>query len=119
MKVLLGDKGLGKSWQRKYEPTTKCVHCGGVSRIGFVAYEEGKEDGPFVCELHPNESGPCLHRHGPKGHEPLPKAARAKALAKRREIKKRGGGLWLHDCCAVAVYFCTRCLEATAEYTQG
>ena len=29
------------------------------------------------------------------------------------------GGYWLHDCCAVAVYFCRRCLNPTALYNQG
>ena len=29
------------------------------------------------------------------------------------------GGLWLHDCCCVAVYFCLDCLEPTALYNQG
>ena len=29
------------------------------------------------------------------------------------------GGYWLHDCVAVAVYFCRECLEATALYNQG
>jgi len=26
---------------------------------------------------------------------------------------------WLHDCCAVAVYFCEGCLEPTALYNQA
>ncbi len=29
------------------------------------------------------------------------------------------GGLWLHDRCAVAVYFCRDCLNPTALYNQG
>ena len=29
------------------------------------------------------------------------------------------GDLWLHDACAVAVYFCKECLEPTAEYNQA
>ena len=29
------------------------------------------------------------------------------------------GALWLHDCCAVAVYFCKECLETTALYNQA
>jgi len=32
---------------------------------------------------------------------------------------KGKGSLWLHDCCAVAVYFCRECLEPTALYNQG
>jgi hypothetical protein len=30
-----------------------------------------------------------------------------------------GSGYWLHDACAVAVYFCKDCLEPTADYNQG
>ncbi len=33
--------------------------------------------------------------------------------------KPKGDGLWLHDCCAVAVYFCRSCLETTSLYNQG
>jgi len=29
------------------------------------------------------------------------------------------GNYWLHDVCAVAVYFCKDCLETTALYNQG
>ena len=29
------------------------------------------------------------------------------------------GGYWLHDCCAIAVYFCKECLDTTALYNQG
>ena len=29
------------------------------------------------------------------------------------------GGYWLHDACAVAVYFCKECLETTALYNQA
>lgn len=29
------------------------------------------------------------------------------------------GGYWLHDVCAVAVYFCTECLNVTALYNQA
>lgn len=27
--------------------------------------------------------------------------------------------LWLHDSCAVAVYFCRKCLSTTSEYNQA
>lgn len=30
-----------------------------------------------------------------------------------------GGKAWLHDACAVAVYFCEKCLDTTALYNQG
>ena len=29
------------------------------------------------------------------------------------------GKMWLHDSCAVAVYFCEKCLEPTALYNQA
>ena len=29
------------------------------------------------------------------------------------------GNAWLHDCCAVAVYFCRKCLSPMALYNQG
>lgn len=29
------------------------------------------------------------------------------------------GGCWLHDCCAVAIYFCRECLKPTALYNQA
>jgi hypothetical protein len=32
---------------------------------------------------------------------------------------KGEGNFWLHDCCAVAVYFCEDCLEPTALYNQA
>lgn len=32
---------------------------------------------------------------------------------------KGDGEYWLHDCCAVAVYFCKDCLNTTAEYNQA
>lgn len=30
-----------------------------------------------------------------------------------------GIGYWVHDACAVAVYFCKQCLETTARMNQG
>lgn len=87
MQVILGKDGLGNTWQKRFEETEKCVHCGEISRIGFVAYEhpEAEPDGPWICDMHRNE----------------------------RDSK------WLHDCCCVAVYFCTKCLETTSKYNQG
>ncbi len=89
MKVLLGKEGLEMSWQAEFPETVQCVHCGGLARIGFVAYEGMEEDnkeGPLVRDLHQNEG------------------------------KDR---LWLHDCCAAAVYFCVVCLNTTALYNQA
>ena len=34
-------------------------------------------------------------------------------------LMSEGGPAWMHDACAVAVYFCTKCLEPTALANQG
>jgi formate dehydrogenase maturation protein FdhE len=90
MQFELGPEGLPKSWQKEFEPETACIHCGGKSRIGFVAHEgmngERLPYRSYVCSLHPNEGK---------------------------------GNFWLHDVVAVAVYFCKECLEPTAKYTQA
>jgi len=96
MKVTLGKKGLKYTWQTPFKEKTKCVHCGGVARIGFVAHEA----------LDPVERYPER-----KGRE----------LRYVVDIHSNGGKgkYWLHDVCAVAVYFCQDCLQPTAEYNQA
>lgn len=37
----------------------------------------------------------------------------------RQKPKLGGRKLWLHDCCAIAIYFCENCLNPTALYNQG
>lgn len=89
MKVALGKEGLKKTWQAEFLETTKCCRCEGEARIGFVAHEGMDAE---------DRKGPHLcgmHRNEGKG------------------------GYWLHDCVAVAVYFCRECLETTALYNQG
>ena len=89
MKVTIGEKGLECSWQKKFPKTTKCCRCGGTSRIGFVAHERMDKT---------SDEGPRVCGLHPNKGE---------------------GNLWLHDCCAVAVYFCRMCLRPTALYNQG
>jgi len=58
MKVTIGKKGLNKTWQQEHPEETKCVHCKGIARIGFVAHERIEEKLPleeYVCSLHTNE----------------------------------------------------------------
>ncbi|MEA2104190.1 MAG: hypothetical protein U9P79_06080 [Candidatus Cloacimonadota bacterium] len=93
MKVTLGKEGLEKTWQERFPKETKCVHCGGIARIGFVAHEGIDEKviyprdfKQFVTDFHDNEGK---------------------------------GGYWPHDCCAVAVYFCKECLNTTALWNQA
>ncbi len=89
MEITLGKKGLKKTWQAEFPEITKCCKCGGEARIGFVAHEKMSDN---------DNEGPfvaALHPNEGKGN------------------------FWLHDCCAVAVYFCKDCLKPTALYNQG
>lgn len=54
--VQLGRAGLKDSWQAPFPKTTKCVHCGGGARIGFVTKENQGEDS-YVSDLRKND--PC------------------------------------------------------------
>ena len=47
--------------------------------------------------------------------EPYPNEPAVCALHKN----EGKGGYWLHDLCAVAVYFCKECLGTTALYNQA
>lgn len=94
MKVELGKEGLTKTWQKDFPEETTCVHCSGNSRIGFVAHEVGDE--------------------GKDSDASLPPAYVCQINEQGKDDK-----LWLHDLCAVAVYFCEKCLFPTALYNQG
>jgi hypothetical protein len=89
--VIIGKEGLTRSWQKDFPETTECVHCHGESRIGFVVFESQSKD----AQEH-EQFVYSLHSNDPKGE-----------------------GYWLHDRCAVAVYFCKKCLNTTALYNQG
>ena len=91
MEFTLGKEGLDATWQDNFPKTTECVHCQGESRIGFVAHEGMTEEEHLLKVKFVCE----LHNNEGKG------------------------GYWLHDCCAVAVYFCRECLETTALYNQA
>jgi hypothetical protein len=90
MQVTIGKEGLTKSWQGDFPETNECPYCKGEARIAFVGHEGlDKQSG----------EGPyvcSLHKNNPEGE-----------------------GYWLHDACAVAVYFCKKCLEVSGRYTQG
>ncbi len=90
MEVTIGREGLDKSWQDEFPEETKCCRCEGIARIALVAHE-----GLGGKESKPGKSVASLHRNEGKG------------------------GYWLHDYCAVAVYFCRDCLESTALYNQA
>ena len=97
MEVTLGEEGLSKSWQDEFPKETVCCRCGGESRIGFVAHEAMSKNDEAVYPRDFNQFVCDLHKNE----------------------SSDGGDYWLHDCCAVAVYFCTKCLETTALYNQG
>jgi len=90
MLVSVGEGCEKSTYQEPFETECKCVHCGGVARLGFVAYESNKEGID-------DKSVP---------------------LYKLRENGGKGD-YWLHDFCAVAVYFCRECLKPTADYNQA
>jgi len=91
MMVSIGEEGLDDSWKESFPPTTKCVHCRAEARVAFVA-SEGLIDG-----FNDKKRKRCvcdLHDNEPD-----------KA--------------WVQEAIAVAVYFCTSCLEPTALYNQA
>ncbi len=101
MKVTIGKEGLNKTWQADFPETTTIIQhqrrggqgelCDGEARIAFVAHEGGVGQG-------------C-------GDGPF--------VCDLHENKYDEGEAWLHDCCAVAVYFCKKCLRPLALYNQG
>jgi len=96
MKVTLGREGCKKTWQAEFPETTACVYCQGESRIGFVAHEGMDDDDREIWTRDYVQFVSDLHKN-----------------------EYSEGGYWLHDYCAVAVYFCKDCLNPTALYNQG
>ena len=97
--VIIGKAGLHNSHQAPFPETTQCCRCNGTSRIGFT-----------VCEMpeHPGDEKKCLSEDFVCNlHQNFPHAIDDE------------NGYWLHDCVAVAVYFCKDCLETTALYNQA
>ncbi len=99
MQVSIGEQGLIKTHQAPFSKTVKCAHCFGDSTHAFTAHE-GLSGSPKLDGSQNEGQGPAarvyhLHPNGGKGK------------------------LWPHDCCAVAIYLCRDCLEATAIFNQG
>lgn len=93
--VTIGKDGLSESWQAPFPETTDCVHCKKEARVGFVV-KESRSDEPRKAGEGPEAFVSHMHPNDPDGE-----------------------GYWLHDACAVAVYFCKKCLNPTAIYNQG
>jgi len=89
--IWLGKTGVKATQQEEFPKVTKCVHCKKEAKIAMTVCET-IEDGKVIVA--------GLYRKG-KGKDKL-----------------KQGDLWLHDYCAVSVYFCTSCLEPTALYNQ-
>ena len=96
MKVYLAFQGKNEpdirnlSWQEEFPKTVKCVQ--------------------------KNCKGEC--RLGFIAYEAGRKGTKEKFLCEIYENMK-DNKLWPHDCVAVAVYFCEKCLEVTALYNQA
>lgn len=90
--VTIGDQGRLESWQEPFPPTTECVHCQGEARFAFTAFEDRNRPGVGHWQNFVKD----MHKNDPDGK-----------------------GFWLHDCCAVAVYFCKVCGKPTALYNQA
>ncbi len=86
------DKTRQYSWQAEFPRNVKCVQrgCGGECRLGFVAHE--------MNEKIISKGGKYVCQ-----------------IYENMKDKK----LWPHDCIAVAVYFCEKCLEPTALFNQA
>ena len=97
MIVYLGKDGLKRSHQSPFPETVECVHCKGKAEIAFVGMEEGPGDNPLVWSGGSNLPQYVCDLHKNEGP----------------------GKMWLHDCCAVAVYLCRDCLKPTALANQG
>ncbi len=92
MKTVIGKEGLTKTHQEDFPEIVECVHlgCDGDARIAFVSYEAIDSD------TEPKKLVCELHQNNPED-----------------------SGFWPHDCCAVAVYFCNKCLGAVALMNQA
>jgi len=91
MKTTIGKEGLSKTWQLDFPETIKCCLCKGTARIDFVKHKGIDDD----------------------------KARRSRVYVQFVSDLNKEDGYWVHDCCAVAVYFCSACLKPTALYNQG
>ena len=90
MQVTIGKAGLNETFQESFPETTECVYCKSIARIGFVAHEGNHNE--------KTKEFVCNLHDNDGG---------------------KGGDYWLHNCCCVAIYFCTKCLEPTARYNQA
>ena len=116
--VTLGEGGLNNTYQAPFPKETPCCRsgCGGTARIGFVVQEVTRDiasvqpNGPdaFVCHL---------HRNNPPSQWSPPAKQESESSVPAGDASEEG--FWLHDCCAVAVYFCRACLNSTALYNQA
>ena len=93
MDIGVGKKGLSLTWQENFPEHADCPYCGGkeTADIAVVIAEDVEDE--YICGLHDNDFDKWDESDDP--------------------------GYWVHDACAIAVYFCRRCLKTVAETNQA
>lgn len=91
-KVVIGKEGLSYSWQADFPEESSCDNCGGDARIAFVVFEDRPEEKVIKDTKYVCQ----LHHNEPQKE-----------------------GYWPHDCIAVAVYLCKKCLKPKALFNQA
>jgi len=97
-KTYLGKEGLDKTFQWEFPEEVSCVHC--VDHPAYIAFVMMEEGGASV------------------GRSEEQMKADPRYVTDLR-LSMGTKGLWPHDCCAIAVYLCPKCLKATAEFNQA
>lgn len=92
MRSHVGPGAEKKTWQADFPTKVPCSQseCPGTAELAFTSYEGLDDD---------TDSD--------------------KPVFTLKEQTGKPGGMWLHDSCAVAVYFCRTCLSPTTEWNQG
>ena len=88
-RVIKGEKGLKATYQDSFDKTIKCS-CGGVAEHVFTYFEDNYDNSEDLICYSYNICNDCEDKE-----------------------------LWPHDCCAIAVYICKKCLKVSAEFNQG
>ena len=97
MQVTIGKEGLTKTYQADFPETINEPH---LCRRGDGETCNGESRIAFVA-----------HEEFGDGEAPF--------VCNLHDNKYQEGEAWLHDLCAVAVYFCKKCLKATVHWNQG
>jgi len=102
MLIGIGEDGQKLSWQKDWELTQECVHCGEKAHLIF-AMQEGYDTVPI--------------EDARKWMNTIDENAVHIKMCDCRPREE--GEMWLHDASAIAVYLCPKCLKATALINQA